>query len=168
MDYIEIINNSEPMHQVNAPAIRWWEELVLRGISVSACAGMDLHKVTDCMAGKFATYAEGEVGGDCIAELRTALAKQRTWVSKGMLADWHVRGEHVVFELCDVGKPGFIPADTYTLTLTGRGGIRTFDLTEGGLSIPLSHLSDVEIPKLYGGKIELENLVCVAPVIRKA
>ncbi len=167
VDYIEIVNNPEPMHQVNAPAIRWWEELALSGIHISACAGMDLHKVTDYMAMKFATYAEGEADGDAVAELRTALAKQKTWISKGILVNWTPHGDSIHFELCDVHKPGFIPSETYTLTLKNAEGVREFDITSGGVTIPLSELSDVEIPKLYGGEVKLENLICVAPVIRK-
>ena len=167
VDYIEIVNNPEPMNQVNAPAIRWWEELVLKGVPVAACAGMDLHRVTDYMAMKFATYAEGEVGGDAVAELRDALAKQRTWISKGMLVNWTAEGDAVRFTLCDVQKPGFIPSQTYTMTLKNRDGVREFDLTGGSLTLPLAELSDVEIPKLYGGEAKIENLVCVAPAIRK-
>lgn len=167
VDYIEIINNSEPLHQVSGPAIRWWEELVLKGIHVSACAGMDLHKVTDCMAGKFATYAEGTAGGNAVAELHDALAVQRTWVSKGMLLLWYKDGESICFTLYDAKKPGFIPSETYTLTLKSREGVREFDITGGTLTLPLSELADVEIPKLYGGEVVLENLICVSPAIRK-
>lgn len=167
VDYIEIINNPEPLHTVNGPAIRHWEELVLSGIPISACAGMDLHKLTDRMAGKFATYAEGEAGGDCVAELRAALDTQRTWVSKGMLVDWHREGESIRFGLYDAKKPGFMPAETYILTLKSREGVREYDITGGVLTLPLSELSEVEIPQLYGGEVKLENLICVAPVIRK-
>jgi hypothetical protein len=31
----------------------------------------------------------------------------------------------------------------------------------------MSALADVEIPKLYGDSLDLADLVCVAPVIRK-
>ncbi len=167
VDYIEIINNPEPLHTVNGPGIRFWEELVLRGIRISACAGMDLHRETDRMAGKFATYAEGAEGGDCVSELRAALYAQRTWVSKGMLADWHREGENIRFELYDARKPGFVPAESYTLTLKNRDGVRAFDITNGVLTLPAAEMTDVEIPKLYGGEVSLENLICVAPVIRK-
>ena len=167
VDYIEIMNNPESLHTVNGPAIRWWEELVLSGVRISACAGMDLHKLTDRMAGKFATYTRGEVDGDCIAELRTALAVQRTWVSKGMLVDWRKVGGRIHFELFDAQKPGFVPSETYTLTLTSLNGVREYDITDGVLILPMSELAEVEIPKLYGGEVALENLICVAPVIRK-
>ncbi|MBO7404883.1 MAG: CehA/McbA family metallohydrolase, partial [Clostridia bacterium] len=56
VDDIEIINNPEPLHEVNEPGILWWESLVLSGVKVAACAGMDLHGL-DSMAMKFATYA---------------------------------------------------------------------------------------------------------------
>ena len=168
VDYIEIVNNPEPMREVNGPAIRWWEKLVLEdGIRIAACAGMDLHYTSTPMAMRFATYAEGEEGGDAICELRTALAKQKTWISKGMLVNWTIENDTVRFDLCDVHKPGFIPSDTYTLTLKNKDGVREFDLTGGSLTLPLSELAEAEVPKLYGGEAVLENLICVAPVIRK-
>ena len=167
VDYIEIINNPEPLHEVNEPGILWWEELVLNGEKLSACAGMDLHTFKDKMAMKFATYLEGTDGGDAVLELRTALAQQRTWVSKGMLVTWEIGDGSVRFDLCNVKKRGFVPSERYTLTLKNREGTREFDLTAGSFTLPLSELGEVEIPKLYGGEPILENLICVAPVIRK-
>jgi hypothetical protein len=167
VDYIEVMNAPEPLLTVNMPALRWWEELVLSGVRVSACAGMDMHRRKDRFAMKFATYAEGEEGGDCVAELRAALSEQRVWISKGMLVDWHREGKSIRFALYDAKKPGFMPAETYILTLKSREGVREYDITGGVLTLPLSELSEVEIPKLYGGEVKLENLICVAPVIRK-
>jgi hypothetical protein len=167
VDYIEVMNAPEPLLTVNMPALRWWEELVLSGVRVSACAGMDMHRRKDRFAMKFATYAEGEVGGDCVAELRAALSEQRVWISKGMLVDWHKEGKSIRFALYDAKKPGFMPAETYILTLTSKDGVREYDVTGGVLTLPLSELSEVEIPKLYGGEVKLDNLICVAPVIRK-
>lgn len=166
VDYIEIINNPEPLHEVNEPGILWWEELVLSGVKISACAGMDLHK-TDDMSMNFATYIEGTEDGDAAEELRAALSVQRTWVSKGMLVTWETVGNSLRFALCDVKKPGFIPSDRYTLTLKNKTGVRAFDLSAGSLVLPLEELSEIEIPKLYGGDPVLENLICTAPVIRK-
>jgi len=167
VDFIEVINNGESLHTVNGPAIRWWEELVLGGIPVSACAGMDLHRVTDRMDGRFATYAEGREGGDAVAELRAALSVQRTWVSKGMLLDWRREGEAIRFILRDVNKPGYEAPAAYTLLLKGQSGERALDISGGELTVPISELSDVEIPKLYGTDTGLDHLVCIAPVIRK-
>jgi hypothetical protein len=167
VDYIEVMNAPEPLLTVNMPALRWWEELVLSGVRVSACAGMDMHRRKDRFAMKFATYAEGEEGGDCVAELRAALSEQRVWISKGMLVDWHKEGKSIRFALYDAKKPGFMPSETYILTLKSREGVREYDITGGVLTLPLSELSEVEIPKLYGGEVKLDNLICVAPVIRK-
>lgn len=167
VDYVEVMNAPEPLLTVNIPALRWWERLVLSGVRISACAGMDMHRRRDRFAMKFATYAEGVEGGDCVAELRAALAVQRVWISKGMLVDWHTEGDDVRFTLCDLRKPGFVPSDTYTLTLTNGKGERAFDLTGGELLLPLSELADIEIPKLYGGEVGPEALICVAPVIRR-
>jgi hypothetical protein len=167
VDYIEIVNNPEPLREVNEPAILWWEELVLRGEKVAACAGMDLHNLDD-MSMKFATYAEGEEGGDPVGELRAALSVGRTWVSKGMLVDWEIREDTVRFSLCDAHKKGFVPSDRYTLTLKNREGTRAFDLTESGLSLPLYEIGGIAVPKLYGGEPVLENLICIAPAVRAA
>jgi len=167
VDYIEIINNPEPLHTVNVPGIRWWEELVLNGEKLSACAGMDMHTRKDVMAMKFATYIEGTENGNAAEELRAALAVQRTWVSKGMLVTWEITEDRIRFALCDAGKKGFVPQKTYTLTLKNREEVRTYDLTSGSLELPLSELAGIEIPKLYGGEPIPENLICVAPVIRK-
>jgi len=166
VDYIEIINNPEPLREVNGPGIEWWESIVLRGEKVSACAGMDLHTLAD-MSMQYATYAEGEPGGDPIEELRRALAVQRTWVSNGMLLTWEIDGGSIRFALTDAKKPGFIPSEAYVMTLKNAEGTREFDITSGSLTLPLSDLADVEIPKLYGGSPALENLICVSPVIRK-
>lgn len=168
VDYVEIINNPEPMPQVNLPAILWWESLVLKGDHLAACAGMDLHRRSTSFAMKYATYLEGTEGGNALTELRAALNTQRTWVSNGMLVTWTIEGDTIRFELCDVHKPGFIYPETYTLTLKNAKGERSFDLTNGSLILPLSELAEVEIPKLYGGQdTEVKNLICVAPVIRK-
>ena len=54
-----------------------------------------------------------------------------------------------------------------SIRLSYGNRVREYDVTGGVLTLPLSELSEVEIPKLYGGEVKLENLICVAPVIRK-
>ena len=166
VDYIEVINNPELLHEVNEKAILWWEELILKGERLAAAAGMDLHDATD-MSMKYATYAEGAEGGNAAEELRAAMKNGRTWVSNGMLVVWEIEDEIVRFTLEDAHKPGFIPADRYILTLKSSRGVREFDLTSGSPELPLSELEEIEIPKLYGNEAILENLICIAPPIRK-
>lgn len=166
VDYIEVINNPEPLYEVNAPGILWWESLVLKGEKLAACAGMDLHN-TDSMAMKYATYAEGKEGGDTVAELKTAIQCQRTWISNGMLLVWEIEDGSIRFSLIDANKPGFIHPEKYVMTLKNASGTREYEITADGLTLSLSELSDIEIPKLYGGKAVLDNLICIAPVIRK-
>lgn len=165
VDYIEIINNPEPLHEVNEPGILWWESLVLKGERLAACAGMDLHNLAD-MSMKYATYAEGEPGGDAVAELKTAVKQQRTWVSNGMLLVWTRGTDSIHFELVDVSKPGFIASEKYVMTLKSANAVREYAITSDGLTLPLSELDGITIPKLYGNDTTLENLICVAPVIR--
>ena len=166
VDYVEVINNPEPLYEVNEPGILWWEDLVLKGEKLAACAGMDLHNL-DSMAMKYATYAEGEEGGDAVAELKTALKNRRTWVSNGMLLVWNIEGESVRFSLRDANKPGFVRPEKYVMTLKNASGVREYEITADGLTLPLSELAEVEIPKLYGDKAVLDNLICISPVIRK-
>lgn len=165
VDYIEIINNPEPLNEVNKPGILWWESLVLKGEHLAACAGMDLHGLNS-MAMKYATYAEGEPGGDAVAELKTAVKQQRTWVSNGMLLVWTLGEESVRFELIDAAKPGFVAPEKYILTLKNADSVHEYEITADGLTLPLSELNGITIPKLYGNDTALENLICVAPVIR--
>lgn len=167
VDYIEVINNPEPLHEVNAPGILWWEQLVLKGEKVAAGAGMDLHTLTDPMAMKYATYIEGEEGGYAPDELRAAMACQRTWVSNGLLLVWTIESDSIRFELVDAHKPSFRPYDKYVMTLKNAEGVREYDITSGGLTLSLTELAGIEIAKLYGNKAELENLVCIAPAIRR-
>lgn len=166
VDYIEVINNPEPLHEVNEPGILWWEDLVLKGEKLAACAGMDLHNL-DSMAMKYATYAEGEEDGDAVAELKTAVKNQRTWVSNGMLLVWTIEGDSVRFELIDAKKPGFIRPEKYVMTLKNADCVREYEITAESLCLPLSELADIEIAKLYGNDTTLENLICISPVIRK-
>ena len=166
VDYIEVINNPEPLHEVNAHGIEWWESLVLKGEKVAAGAGMDLHTMAD-MSMKYATYIEGEEGGCAADELRAAMKVQRTWVSNGLLLVWTIEGDCVRFELTDAHKPGFKPYNKYVMTLKNASGVREYDITSGSLTLPLSDLADIEIAKLYGNEAILENLVCIAPAIRR-
>ena len=164
VDYIEIINNAEPLH-INLSALNWWESLVLKGEKIAAGAGMDLHGAAD-MSMDYATYAEGEPNGDCADELRNAMHNQRTWVSNGMILNWRLNGDKIRFEVEDVKKPGFVYPKHYTLTLRNSESTRSFDITKGTLDLPVQTLADVEIPKLYAGDPNPENLICVSPVIR--
>ena len=43
VDFIEVFNNPEPLHEVNEKGLLWWEELVLEGKHLAATCGMDLH-----------------------------------------------------------------------------------------------------------------------------
>ena len=166
VDYIEIVNNPEPLHEVNEPGILWWEKLVLSGVKVSACAGMDLHGLND-MSMCFATYIEGTKDGDPADELRAALAVQRTWVSKGMLVLWEGTEDGIRFTLHDAKKPGFVPSDRYVLTLKAKKWTKEYDITSGSVTIPYDEIRfEDAVPKLYAGDPILDNLICVAPVIR--
>ena len=68
VDFIEVFNNPEPLHEVNEKGLLWWEELVLEGKHLAATCGMDLHGHWD-MGNQYATYIEGEPDGNIDTEL---------------------------------------------------------------------------------------------------
>ena len=80
LDFIEIFNNPEPLHEVNERGLLWWESLVLKGHRLAMTCGMDLHGIWD-MGGQFATYIPGEKGVDTARELAN-LHFKRTYSGK--------------------------------------------------------------------------------------
>ena len=80
VDFIEVFNNPEPLHEVNEKGLHWWEELTLDGKRLAATCGMDLHGHWD-MGNQYATFIEGEEAVDIEAELSHAIKGVRTWVS---------------------------------------------------------------------------------------
>lgn len=169
VDFIEVFNNPEPLHEVNERGLNWWQALVLRGEKLAATSGMDLHGAWD-MSMNFATYVEGEPGGDPAAELERAIRSQQTWLSKGLALRWSLNADGgAQFWLEDLRKPGFVPSDSYLLSLTDANGERTFDITAKERALSAAELGNAPaiIPKLYGGSPQIENLLCLAPVIRR-
>ncbi len=163
VDFIEIFNNPESLHNVNKKGLEWWEELTLKGEKLAITAGMDLHNLSD-MSMMFATYLEGEPDGDPEAELVSAVRSQSTWVSKGMILRWKKTGAGARFYLEDAHKPGFIPAEKYIMTLKSAEGVQEYDLTSGELVLDKLPEGPV-IAKLYSNSAIIENLICVAPAI---
>ncbi len=163
VDFIEIFNNPEPLREVNARGIDWWQELTLKGEKLAVTAGMDLHGDSN-MGMCFATYLEGEPDGDPAAELETAIKTQRTWISSGMLLTWQDRADGIHFDLVCAHKPGYVGEAPYFMTLTGCDGEKVYEIGESGLTLP--RMAGVQIPKLYAKEVKIENLVCVSPVIR--
>jgi hypothetical protein len=76
-DFVEIFNNPEPLHEVNERGLLWWEDLVLQGYPLAFTCGMDLHGKRN-MGNQYATFIEGEPGGNIENELDTAVRNLRT------------------------------------------------------------------------------------------
>lgn len=172
VDFIEVFNNPEPLHEVNEKGLLWWEELTLDGKRLAATCGMDLHGHWD-MGNQYATYIEGEEDGDIEAELSHAIKGGETWVSKGMLLICeYSKGEDCIkLSLFDAKKPGFIcPEDgRYIVSLRGKNGLITKEISENEeviLSLDKLKGEDIIIPKLYIKDTDIENLVCISPVVR--
>lgn len=43
VDFIEIFNNPEPLHEVNERGTNLWMSLIFSGYQITATSGMDLH-----------------------------------------------------------------------------------------------------------------------------
>lgn len=166
VDFIEVFNDLEPLHEVNERGLTWWEQLVLSGEKLAATSGMDLHGDWD-MAMNFATYAQGMPDGDAAQELADAIRTQTTWISKGMLLHCDAQPDGILFHLEDVHKPGFVPGKRYIMTLKSTAGTREYDITSGSILLARADMpsGEILIPKLYSDAPLIENLLCVAPVI---
>ena len=168
VDYIEIFNDLEPLHDTNEPALRWWEGLCLKGEHLAATCGMDLHGPWD-MSMQFATYLEGEPGGDPAKELERAILNTRTWVSKGMVLRFEPNGSMWKFTLEDVHKPGFTGGGKWVMTLRSINEEKAYDIPVAGRCLRDHEMPSgpVLIAKLFRDEPVLENLICVSPVLRR-
>lgn len=171
LDFIEIFNNPEPLHEVNECGLLWWEELILKGHRIAFTCGMDLHH-TDSMHHQFATFIEGSLGGTVALELEQAILSQKTWISKGPLLQVEIKYEkkELLFSILPTSKPGYIEHTNLPYHLSLRTQKETLFISfDNKVSITLSYADlDVKspiIPKLYQGIPSIENLVCVAPVL---
>ena len=169
VDFIEVFNNPEPLHEVNEPAVAYWEKLVLEGHRIAATSGMDLHGY-DSFANKYATFIEGDVDGTIDSELGKAIKGCRTWVSKGplLLSSYHADDHSLHFSIEKSNKPGFVYPESYQLVLkTSKGETIVPIASDECIRIPLADLGNEQIiiPKLYGATCEIEDLYCISPVI---
>lgn len=166
VDFIEIFNNSERLHEVNARSMEWWESLCLQGRRIAATAGMDLHRRRS-FAMSYATYLSGEADGDPESELTKAIRSGQTWVSNGLLLVADTDPDGLGFHIADVKKPGFRQTGELIMTLRSETETCAYTLTGDTIRIPESRLpaGRVLIPKLFMGDTALEHLVCISPVI---
>lgn len=169
VDFIEIFNNPEHLHIVNEPGTRLWEKLVLEGHRLAATSGMDLHGKCS-FADQYATFIEGEAGGDIAAELDAAIKNCRTWVSRGplLIATYHKSENCLEFSVEKSNKSGFTYPESYQIVLkTSLGNVLLPISAEGRVRISLDELkgSDIIIPELYGETTEIEDLYCVSPAL---
>ena len=167
VDFIEIFNNPEPLHQVNEKGLLFWEDLVLKGWPIAMTCGMDLHGRWE-MGGQFATFVNGEPGGDAASELEQAIRSQKTCISKGPILEVSVAPDSrsLTFHLADTKKPGFSRQDSSQFLITLKTSSDTYTAAPDQ-AFPIERLKGAEsvIPKLYDKTAEIENLVCVAPVL---
>lgn len=171
IDFIEIFNNPEPLHEVNERGLVWWESLVLKGHRLAMTCGMDLHGKWD-MDGQFATFIPGAKDGNTSRELEDAIRTQKTCISKGPILTANVDQDRnsIAFSILPSHKPGYLHAPLNSCCLTLKTEAETIHKKiqpEETLYVPLSELKGVKIiiPKLYQQDTSLENLVCVGSVI---
>ena len=167
IDFIEVMNNPEPLDQVNKKALLWWEDLILQGHKIAFTSGMDLHN-KDSMHHQFATFIKASERGDIEVELTEAIKSQQTWISKGPLLEADIRPNEklIRFSIVPSSKPGYLdhPDRKYHLSLRTKKGIRIIPFNDR-TSIMVAYSESPIIPKLYQGEVATQNLVCMAPVI---
>lgn len=162
-DFIEVFNNPEPLHEVNEKGLLLWEDLVLKGNKLAASCGMDLHG-KNSFQGQYATYIEGEKGGDIEKELENAIRGQRIWISKGAILKACKEDSSLSFSLQDTKKSGYelLDKEDYIVSLKTKNHKRLSKLDE---KIPLSLFEGEKtiIVKLYERTDRIENLICICP-----
>ena len=153
VDFIEIFNNPEPLHEVNKRGTNLWMSLIFSGYQITATSGMDLHNRAK-LAGCYATYIEGKSGGNIASELDTAIHTHRTWVSKGALLLTEVLPEtnELLLTFTDAHKPGFAVPKTAQVVLKGKDKTFTTSVSlDKPVRVSLNQLSGTDpiIPLLY-------------------
>ena len=166
VDFIEVFNDLEPLHEVNERGLTWWEQLVLSGEKLAATSGMDLHGDWD-MAMNFATYARACRMATPLRSWPTQSALRQHGYPKACCLHCDARPDGILFHLEDVHKPGFVPGKRYIMTLKSTAGTREYDITSGSILLARADMpsGEILIPKLYSDAPLIENLLCVAPVI---
>ena len=153
VDFIEIFNNPEPLHEVNERGTNLWMSLIFSGYQITATSGMDLHNRAK-LAGCYATYIEGKNGGNIASELDTAIHTHRTWVSKGALLLTEVLPEtnELLLTFTDAHKTGFSVSKTAQVVLKGKDKTFTTSVSlDKPVRVSLNQLSGTDpiIPLLY-------------------
>ncbi len=153
VDFIEIFNNPEPLHEVNERGTKLWMSLIFSGYQITATSGMDLHNRAK-LAGCYATYIEGKNGGNIASELDTAIHTHRTWVSKGALLLTEVLPEtnELLLTFTDAHKTGFAVPKTAQVVLKGKDKtLITTVFLDKPVRVSLNQLSGTDpiIPLLY-------------------
>ncbi len=153
VDFIEIFNNPESLHEVNERGTNLWMSLIFSGYKITATSGMDLHNRAK-LAGCYATYIEGKNGGDIASELDTAIHTHRTWVSKGALLLTKVLPEtsELLLTFTDAHKTGFAVPETAQVVLKGKDNMFTTTVSlDKPVRVSLNQFSGTDpiIPLLY-------------------
>ena len=153
VDFIEIFNNPEPIHEVNERGTNLWMSLIFSGYQITATSGMDLHNRAK-LAGCYATYIEGKSGDNIASELDTAIHTHRTWVSKGALLLTEVLPEtnELLLTFTDAHKTGFAVPKTAQVVLKGKDKTFTTSVSlDKPVRVSLNQLSGTDpiIPLLY-------------------
>lgn len=153
VDFIEIFNNPESLHEVNERGTNLWMSLIFSGYKITATSGMDLHNRAK-LAGCYATYIEGKNGGDIASELDTAIHTHRTWISKGALLLTEVLPEtnELLLTFTDAHKTGFSVPETAQVVLKGKDKMFTMTVSlDKPVRVSLNQFSGTDpiIPLLY-------------------
>ena len=162
VDFIEIFNNPESLHEVNERGTNLWMSLIFSGYQITATSGMDLHNRAK-LAGCYATYIEGKSGDNIASELDTAIHTHRTWVSKGALLLTEVLPEtnELLLTFTDAHKTGFAVPKTAQVVLKGKDKTFTTSVSlDKPVRVSLNQLSGTDpiIPESIVEKLSANNV----------
>lgn len=167
VDFIEIFNNPEPLHEVNERGLLLWESLVLDGHVLAMTCGMDLHGKWD-MKGQYATFIQGERDGNIAEELKHAIRTGKTCISKGpvLTAKLDKSRSLLTFALTETHKPGYShnPGCPYLVSVRSANQTITQPLEEP-FSLSSFGGDTILIPKLFEFDTSLEHLICIGSAI---
>ena len=169
IDFIEIINNSEPMLPVNNSAVSWWESLVLQGYHIAMTTGLDLHQPV-CLCDTYSTFIKNKPGVTLTDSFRDAMQAGQTYISRGPILELCLTPDSKSIQLHLTDSPRqtktAFSCDKYYITLTSNRITLTvpWDFRVPYI-LPLEKLSasSVIIGKLYEGDVAPAHLIAIAP-----
>lgn len=166
IDFIEIVNNADPMIPDNQKSIPLWESLYLQGYQIAPVSGLDLHQPRE-LNGVFTTYLlfPDELLQETLEnQLTYSIKNLRTCVTVGPILHSAINEDTLYVQLEETTNH---PRCEYHLVIKSPTSSCPVTLTDS-LSIPLDTLGLADtsrlVLELYTEDIVFENLCAITAV----